>query len=108
MGNHIKLAATMRLHQGIGERPCRITDVWKKAASVAPWSLSARRKSVQRSRRRLARVALTVFSSSFLALGYPGLHPAEGKYVVPARGSDESRGFHGHQNTFADDDTVHR
>jgi ubiquinol-cytochrome c reductase cytochrome b subunit len=32
-----------------------------------------------------SRVALTVFAISFLALGYLGLQPAEGKYVVLAR-----------------------
>jgi len=33
----------------------------------------------------LSRVALTVFALSFVALGYLGLQPAEGKYVVLAR-----------------------
>jgi ubiquinol-cytochrome c reductase cytochrome b subunit len=33
----------------------------------------------------LSRVALTVFVLSFVALGYLGLRPAEGKYVVLAR-----------------------
>ncbi len=33
----------------------------------------------------LSRVALTVFAISFLALGYLGLQPAEGKYVILAR-----------------------
>jgi ubiquinol-cytochrome c reductase cytochrome b subunit len=33
----------------------------------------------------LSRVALTLFAISFLALGYLGLQPAEGKYVVLAR-----------------------
>ena len=30
-------------------------------------------------------VALTLFAISFLALGYLGLRPAEGKYVIAAR-----------------------
>ena len=33
----------------------------------------------------LSRVALTVFALSFVALGYLGLQPAEGKYIVLAR-----------------------
>jgi len=33
----------------------------------------------------LSRVALTMFAISFLALGYLGLQPAEGKYVIVAR-----------------------
>ena len=33
----------------------------------------------------LSRVALTSFAISFLALGYLGLQPAEGKYVILAR-----------------------
>jgi ubiquinol-cytochrome c reductase cytochrome b subunit len=33
----------------------------------------------------LSRVALTVFALSFVALGYLGLRPAEGKNVVLAR-----------------------
>jgi ubiquinol-cytochrome c reductase cytochrome b subunit len=33
----------------------------------------------------LSRLALTIFAISFLALGYLGLQPAEGKYVIAAR-----------------------
>jgi ubiquinol-cytochrome c reductase cytochrome b subunit len=38
-----------------------------------------------RYRGMLSRGALTVFAISFVALGYLGLQPAEGKYVILAR-----------------------
>jgi ubiquinol-cytochrome c reductase cytochrome b subunit len=49
-----------------------------------PWLDRSPVKSI-RYKGWFSRVALTVFAISFLALGYLGLQPAEGKYVVLAR-----------------------
>jgi ubiquinol-cytochrome c reductase cytochrome b subunit len=49
-----------------------------------PWLDRSPVKSI-RYKGWFSRVALTVFAISFLALGYLGLQPAEGNYVVLAR-----------------------
>ena len=49
-----------------------------------PWLDRSPVRSI-RYKGRFSRVALSLFVVSFLALGYVGLQPAEGKYVVAAR-----------------------
>ena len=49
-----------------------------------PWLDRSPVRSI-RYKGRFSRVALSLFVVSFVALGYVGLKPAEGKYIVAAR-----------------------
>jgi ubiquinol-cytochrome c reductase cytochrome b subunit len=49
-----------------------------------PWLDRSPVRSI-RYKGRISRIALTLLAISFLALGYLGLKPAEGKYVIGAR-----------------------